>query len=175
MTVEIFVTLFEKLFARVNRPSEDPQVCWPWTGATTSKGYGNIWWHGKNFPTHVVAFDECVDDIPKGMMVCHSCDNPPCCRPSHLFLGNAQDNTDDMMIKGRHVSMSGENHGGAILIELEVREIFHLAWQGDFTLQAIGNRFGVSRTLVRYIKYGQSWAHLNLRRWHAPQIVELSR
>ncbi len=166
-------TLFDKLFSRVDRPSEDPNVCWPWIGPTVGCGYGKIWWKGKNLRTHRVAFDECVNDIPDGIAVLHRCDNPPCCRPSHLFLGNDQDNVNDMINKGRAVFVAGEAHGQSWLTEIEVRDIFHLAWKGDLTQPEIGRMFGVGAPAVCEIKLGKAWQHLNLRNWCAPQIMDL--
>lgn len=160
MRIERYTTLFDKLFARVNRPSEDLDVCWPWTGAIVSKGYGNIRWQGKNLSTHRVAFDECVDDIPEGMMVCHHCDNRICCRPSHLFLGTNQDNVDDMTIKDRHCF--GEKNGRAKLTEIQVQEIFCLAWRDGITRQEICNQYAISLQTVWEIKTGLKWTRLNL-------------
>lgn len=52
-----------------------------------------------------MAYESSTGDVPAGLLVCHHCDNPPCCNPAHLFLGTYQDNVDDMMSKGRHWSM----------------------------------------------------------------------
>jgi len=71
--------------------------CWIWTGALR-QGYGQI----SNKVAHRVSWEIHNGPIPQGFFVCHHCDNPPCVNPYHLFLGNAQDNTSDMIIKGRH-------------------------------------------------------------------------
>lgn len=56
-------------------------------------------------------------------MVCHHCDNPPCCNPAHLFLGTALDNVRDMLNKGRERPAYGRRHHAAKLTEEQVREI----------------------------------------------------
>jgi len=49
----------------------------------------------------VVAWEDVNGPISDGLWVLHRCDNPPCCRPDHLFLGTPADNTADMIAKGR--------------------------------------------------------------------------
>jgi hypothetical protein len=156
------MTLFDKLFSRVYRSSEDPEVCWPWLGGTNDKGYGQIWWQGKMLLTHRVAFDECVDDIPEGMFVLHTCDNPPCCRPSHLFLGNQQSNLDDMIAKGRDAFPNlGKCNGRALLIDDDVRKIRELLSTTKLTSSEIGSMFGVTGVAIRHIKAGSTWKHVS--------------
>jgi hypothetical protein len=78
--------------------------CWPWKGRTTKK-YGRIDFKGAAWPASRLAYIIANGRIVGGnkMYVCHSCDNPPCVNPAHLWLGTAKDNVRDMVAKGRHV------------------------------------------------------------------------
>lgn len=75
--------------------------CIEWTGAINSGGYGNLWYEGKYWKAHRLAWAQANGPIPPGMFVLHRCDNPPCVNLEHLFLGTAADNTADMLAKGR--------------------------------------------------------------------------
>jgi excisionase family DNA binding protein len=91
------------LEGRFWRYVEKSDGCWQWTGAANPKGYGNIG-RGKGLGTakaHRVSWELHFGPIPPGLYVCHACDNPPCVRPDHLFLGTAQDNNNDKIAKGR--------------------------------------------------------------------------
>lgn len=88
--------------------------CKEWVGARDKDGYGL----GRADPDrkmrrmHRVEWERHNGSIPNGMMVCHHCDNPPCLEITHLFLGTAADNTEDMMAKGRYVGngLKGNTH-----------------------------------------------------------------
>lgn len=105
-------------FARHIRRDGD---CWLWTGFIAPSGYARFTLrHAKNQYTrgtaHRASWLLHRGEIPSGMMVCHTCDVRHCVNPEHLFIGSAQDNTDDMMRKGRRVApstanrMRGDNH-----------------------------------------------------------------
>jgi hypothetical protein len=98
----------ERFWARVDKSGE-PDTCWPWTGAKSGE-YGalavldeNGAWRRR--PAHRVSYELVNGAIPNGMLVCHRCDNPPCVRPDHLFLGTHKDNSDDKVAKGRNRRM----------------------------------------------------------------------
>ena len=81
--------------------------CWEWKGALDPKGYGRVAHNGKMVRAHRVAFALTYGPIPKGegyhgTCVLHHCDNPPCVRPDHLFLGTNTDNIRDRDSKRRH-------------------------------------------------------------------------
>lgn len=100
----------------VRAPRVDPMIrllgkivkgdCWLWTGSTNNKGYGEIHLDGKTHLAHRVMYASShgIKLVP-GMELCvlHRCDNRRCIRPNHLFLGTPQENTDDMMKKGRWI------------------------------------------------------------------------
>lgn len=92
-------TLTERFWSKVNKGS--PEDCWEWTGARLPWGYGRMQKNGHLVGSHCVAYELAYGSVPKGYFVLHKCDNPPCCNPSHLFLGTNQDNMNDMISKGR--------------------------------------------------------------------------
>lgn len=78
-----------------------PDACWRWTGGMGSWGYGSFWLNGANMNSSRAAYLLLVGPIADGLVVCHACDNPACCNPSHLFLGTQGDNVRDCNRKGR--------------------------------------------------------------------------
>lgn len=76
-------------------------MCWIWIYHKDSKGYGCIWWNFKKKLAHRLSWELFKGPIPKGKFVCHQCDNPICVKPSHLWIGTAKDNAEDMVKKGR--------------------------------------------------------------------------
>lgn len=88
-------------WARLMRSDADPpNLCWEWPGGVNDGGYGVTKRNGQNY-VHRAAWVQVNGAIPDGLEVCHHCDNPPCFRPRHLFLGTTQDNAQDMARKGR--------------------------------------------------------------------------
>lgn len=81
--------------------------CWEWTGALDHKEYGIIGGSPEK-QAHRCAWALYYGAVPEGKLVLHRCDNRKCVRPDHLFLGVAQDNTDDMILKGRNAT--GDRH-----------------------------------------------------------------
>lgn len=76
--------------------------CWLWTGCRNQKGYGQFRnEYGQNEQAHRYAYRRTVGPIPEMAVVCHQCDNPPCVKPAHLWIGSVADNQRDMARKGR--------------------------------------------------------------------------
>lgn len=86
----------QRFWSKVNKAD-----CWIWIGATNSKGYGSFGLDGKTTSTHRISYMIHKGDIPGGMVVCHTCNNPPCVNPDHLYLGTAYDNMRQAADEGR--------------------------------------------------------------------------
>jgi hypothetical protein len=83
-------------WAKVDR-SAGPDACWPFMGYRDADGYGRQ----KAFTSMRIVWALVHGPIPPHMVICHQCDNPPCCNPDHLFIGTIQDNMTDAELK-RH-------------------------------------------------------------------------
>jgi hypothetical protein len=108
------IPIAERLWPKVDK-SAGPDGCWLWTGAKKQGGYGKIGQGGSAgwVLAHRVAWEVVNGPIPHGMVVCHSCDEPSCVNPAHLWLGTQAQNLADMRAKDRHCS--GEKMTQALL------------------------------------------------------------
>lgn len=129
--------------------------CWPWTGAKTKHGYGRINIAGRVAKAHRATYRELVGNVPDDADVCHVCDNPPCCNPHHLFLGDARLNAQDMVSKGRHKHcvFYGERHPSAKLSAEQVERIRSSVEPS----RVLSHRHGVSMTTIQNIRNGTAW------------------
>ncbi len=84
--------------------------CWTWIGGLANKGYGTFFYQGRLIGAHRASYQIAYGPIEDGAWVLHRCDNPPCVRPDHLFLGDARTNVADMDKKGRANRPAGDRH-----------------------------------------------------------------
>lgn len=152
-------------------PAHAPELgeCWVWTWSTNRAGYGLISHYGKAALAHRVSWEMVHGPIEPGMEVCHACDNPPCVRPSHLFLGTHKQNMVDMSIKERAAvgdnhglrkmpwrSPSGERNGHAKLCEADIVEIRRRHAQGD-RVSVLAREYGVVHSAIIGIVKRRTW------------------
>jgi len=146
--------LFHRLYCRTQFVSETG--CWEYCGAKNPGGYGIIRGCPQTYLAHRVAWILDNGPIPQGVCVCHTCDNPSCINPAHLWLGTRADNNRDKEEKGRAVYHPGEKNGGAKLTEEQVYAI-----RKDNRIQIeIAAEYGCDQTTVSEIKRRKTWASL---------------
>ena len=142
-----------RFWAKIDR-ADDPDACWNWTAAFTKEGYGQMWRNGRYHVASRVSFELAYGPFPDDLKVCHTCDNPPCVNPRHLFLGTHLDNMRDMANKKR--AAHHEGHGSHKLTEADVSNIRALLSQGA-EQRAIARLYGVCDATVSNIKTGRYW------------------
>ncbi len=116
--------------------------CWEWQGGL-NRGYGTT----QGRLVHRVAWELWKGPIPRGLKVCHDCDNPPCFNPDHLFIGTTRDNLLDAARKGRLLQKL--NPEKVVAIKSDTR-LCHL----------IAKDYGISRRMVRYVQTGRYHSHI---------------
>jgi len=149
----------KKFWSKVDKTSG----CWEWVGSKLNirQSYGRVTIQNKSLLTHRVSYMFRYGDIPKGMCVCHSCDNPKCVRPSHLFLGTQRDNITDRCRKGRSSTVRGKDSPLSKLTENQVRRIRELYFTGKYTHRALSEKYRIGKTQVARIIKRERWRHVN--------------
>jgi hypothetical protein len=141
--------------------------CWLWTGSCFIHGYGQFWLDGKNVKAHRVSYLFTHGSIPKGLLICHTCDVRACVNPSHLYAGTYKDNSDDAISRGRkypgfrkgHTANIGELHSQTKLTNNDVIEIRRLRQSGLY-VQEIADMYHMSDSNVTAICTRKTWKHI---------------
>ncbi len=169
-TREELIRSFETKFVKTD-------TCWEWTSKKTPAGYGYFYmgkaWPGgtKGCNASTASYALHKGEITKGMFVCHTCDNPACVNPDHLFLGTCKDNVRDMMQKNRHshgerhsailkvTAPKGERHCRAKFTNESIQKVFELRSKG-ITYKEIATIYGVDFTCIYKIIKRKRWKHI---------------
>jgi|SRR3990167_3926055 len=135
--------------------------CWERIGLKRPDGYGRFSINSIHIRAHRFSWELHNGPIPEGMCVLHRCDNRPCIRNSHLWLGTHSDNTRDMDKKGRRVPnpRRGENHPSAKLTEFAVKPI-RVKYRNGMRAAEIARQFHVSAVLIGLIVRRKNWCHI---------------
>lgn len=146
----------ERFWRKVEK--RDPDECWEWAGIKPGT-YGMIWCNGSQEMAHRFSYELHKGPIPVGLVVMHSCDNPPCCNPNHLKVGTHADNAWDKASKGRCnvPPLHGMASGMAKLTDAQVLEIRAIK---GMTQKQIAQKFGVCLATVSNILARRTWAHI---------------
>lgn len=134
--------------------SGDPNSCWPWIKGRDHYGYGQISSKKIKIKTHRLSWIINNGPIPEGLYVCHSCDNPPCVNPKHLWLGTHKDNMGDLVTKG--LTKKGVKHWNHKLTESDIRDICKHIEAGE-SQRYISKIFGVANQSISKIVTGKRW------------------
>lgn len=167
-------SFIDRFIARVE--TTNTKDCWRWRGApdTGSLGYGRVSNDGRSLYAHRVAFEiSSGKSIEPGRVIRHKCDNPICCRPSHLRNSTQAENTLDMCIKERQRGK---------LTRKQVLEIDRLDREDPkrWTRPRLARRFKVSETSIRRLLSGATWSsvtgrHTNPRHKPKPIFIIFSK
>lgn len=130
--------------------------CWEWQGYQHQQGYGEtlaIINGRRERYAHRIAWYAAHGTLGE-LKICHRCDNPPCCNPSHLWQGTQADNLADMVAKGRAVHPCTPRK----LTADQVHAIWARILDGSCDPQrVIAAEFGVSQPTISHIKAGRVW------------------
>lgn len=142
------------------RTEKKDNGCWEWIGHILKGGYGQTHFCGKMMRAHRASWLIHNGEIPKEMIVCHSCDNKKCINPSHLFIGTHLDNNKDMMKKGRNKQLKEEHHNLAKLTDDKVKNIKQMIQDGE-KIKNIAIIFGVTGKTIYTIRSHLNWKHID--------------
>lgn len=141
--------------------TDDLNECWLWKASLGSRGYGQFKHRGKVLRSHKVAWEIANErDVYNDLWVLHSCDNPICCNPHHLFLGTAQDNTDDMIQKGRQCFCGNKKRSDPSNAKLSheiANEIRKRYLEGKISQRALAKEYKVDQKRISRITRNEAW------------------
>ena len=128
-------------------------------GSLAGMGYGRLKINGKSVRATKVCWELVIGEVPKGINICHHCDNPRCVNPDHLFLGSQKENMRDMITKGRASPTYGTYNGRSVLDNDKVLEIRKLSKSGN-SFAELGRMYGVNESAISRAVKHITWGHL---------------
>ena len=146
--------IISRFWSKVNKTDS----CWLWTAGTERRGYGHYWLNGKTIKAHRYSYSLTNGPIPSNMVICHTCDNPSCVNPDHLFLGTTLDNIQDRQSKNRQAK--GSKSSKSKLNATQVLEIRNLYATTNTTCKELANKYNVSDNAIRLIIVRRNWKHI---------------
>ena len=153
----------ETLWSKVDRKGEDE--CWNWKGYKNEKGYGRTWINDYGYYAHRVIFDlvhpntitlSAPKDTDETGFLLHTCDNPSCCNPKHLFVGTHAENMADKVAKKRQATFPKDSGPRCKLSMAQAREIRQLRKDG-VSARELAKRFDISLPSIKTLLRGQSY------------------
>lgn len=147
----------QSVWAKIKKGREDE--CWEWQASCNPAGYGYCW--NRNNRRMCLAHREVWESLhgpignPK-ILVLHSCDNPPCCNPAHLSLGDHKENRRQMVARHRGPDVSGEKNPKAKLTDQQVAEIRDSFTGKHGEKMRIARQYGISSSHVSKLIYRQN-------------------
>ena len=152
-----------RFLEKVTLPADIVNECWIWHGAKT-KGYGRFGIDGREYYAQVAAKILFQGQYPKvGQLGCHTCDNPPCVNPLHVFFGTVRENSIDARDKGRFEHI--------YLKKLNARIVAQII-EATGTQRDIAKRFNISQSVVSEVRSGKSLGYLRVPIKADYQIME---
>lgn len=136
--------------------------CHLWTASKNKFGYGKFG-IGKSgwMMAHRYSWESTFGEIPKDKYVLHTCDNPSCVNPEHLYLGTYKDNAKDRETRQRGNHPSGISHGRNVLLESQIYEIRDAFDTGNYSFRQLGKIYGIDGKSVADIVDRKNWKHLH--------------
>lgn len=146
---------FERYFSI---PYPNVKDCWEWKARISNFGYGQFAIKAGNVKqAHRLSYEIYIGKIPKGKLVCHSCDNRKCVNPKHLWLGTQKDNVRDMWSKNRAKISPGDKNGSAKLNWEKVDNIRKLRRDKLIYYKDLAKMFNVDYSTIKNIINNRSW------------------
>ncbi len=143
---------------------KNDDVCWDWNGAKDKDGYGTLWdnVNQKTYKAHRISFIifnlNNESDIPSNMEICHSCDNPTCSNPNHLFISSHKGNMIDAASKDRFENRDGELNGNAILTNDIIHDFINSAIHCEITSDTYLEKFpNITKSMYWKIFRKEQW------------------
>lgn len=145
--------------------------CWGWTGGSDKDGYGMTWLNGRSIRAHRASYflRHPEWDTKDKLCVCHTCDNPICVNPNHLFLGTFLENSRDCIEKNRrprgdkhhsrinpNTIVRGSDHGNTSFVESDI----HTIRNDPRSCRKIARDWKVGHSTIFRIKHRQVWGHV---------------
>jgi hypothetical protein len=138
---------------------EKTDFCWIWKGGKNRRGYGKFQLGYKTLVASRYSYEIYKGAIKEGMLICHTCDNPSCVNPEHLWQGTGSDNIKDSFNKCRSKGFKGETNSQAKLTEknvLEIRELF----KNNHKVKDIACNYNITKNYCRAICMRTTWKHI---------------